>query len=68
LVNLILNKEAVTELIQDDFNSKNLKTALYNILKTDKREQIFESYFELEQKLGGVGASNNTAKLIVGQL
>ncbi|NQW36537.1 MAG: lipid-A-disaccharide synthase [Flavobacteriales bacterium] len=65
LVNLILNKEAVTELIQNDFNSKNLKKELNRILKTDKREQIFESYFELEEKLGGAGASDKTAQLIL---
>ena len=65
LVNLILNKEAVTELIQNDFNSKNLKKELNNILKIDKREKIFESYFELEEKLGGAGASDKTAQLIL---
>lgn len=64
LVNLILNKEAVTELIQADFNTKNLKQELYNILKTKKRTQIFESYYELEEKLGGEGASSKTAQLI----
>lgn len=64
LVNLILNKEAVTELIQADFNTENLKQELYKILKTEKRTQIFESYFELEQKLGGAGASEKTAELI----
>ncbi|MCF6213914.1 MAG: lipid-A-disaccharide synthase [Flavobacteriaceae bacterium] len=65
LVNLILNKEAVTELIQETFNSKNLKKELHRILKTEKRAQIFETYFELEDKLGGVGASDKTAQLIL---
>mgnify|MGYP002335759733 CR=1 FL=1 len=68
LVNLILNKEAVTELIQRNFNHKNLKTELNAILNTSKRDQIFESYYELEQKLGGTGASDKTAQLILDSL
>ncbi|MFK5891453.1 MAG: lipid-A-disaccharide synthase [Flavobacteriaceae bacterium] len=68
LVNLILDKEAVTELIQNDFNKKSLKTELKSILEADKREQIYTDYYDLEQKLGGTGASDNTAKLIIGQL
>jgi len=66
LVNLILNKEAVTELIQSDFNTKNLKLELYKILNTEKRTQIFEAYYELEEQLGGAGASAKTARLILG--
>jgi len=68
LVNLILNKEAVTELIQDDFNKNRLKTELRAILKPEKRKQIYADYYELEQKLGGSGASEKTAQLIIGQL
>jgi len=68
LVNLILDKEAVTELIQSDFNKKRLKNELNLILESGKREQIYSDYYELEQKLGGAGASDNTAKLIVSQL
>jgi lipid-A-disaccharide synthase len=65
LVNLILDKEAVTELIQNDFNKKRLAQELKNILDPAKREQIYNDYYELEQKLGGTGASENTAKLII---
>ncbi len=68
LVNLILDKEAVTELIQDDFNKKRLTQELKNILDSKKREQIYNDYYELEQKLGGSGASDKTAKLIVSQI
>ncbi len=64
LVNLIMDKEVVTELIQKDFNSKRLKEELNKILKSDHRQTIFESYFELERKLGGAGASQKTARLI----
>ena len=65
LVNLILDKEAVTELIQSDFNAKRLKIELSKILDAKNRERIFSDYFELEQKLGGKGASSNTAELIL---
>jgi lipid-A-disaccharide synthase len=64
LVNLIMDREVVTELIQGDLNKKRLKAELTAILDTKKREQLFLDYYELEQKLGGKGASKNTAKLI----
>ena len=64
LVNLIMDREVVTELIQKDFNSKRLKQELNAILEGEKREQQFLDYYELEQKLGGKGASEATAKLI----
>ena len=64
LVNLIMDKEVVTELIQNDFNPKRLKKELNNILNKSKREDIFMNYFELEKKLGGKGASEKTASLI----
>lgn len=65
LVNLIMDKEVVKELIQDEFNIKNLKFELKNILEPSCRTQMFNDYFELEQKLGGTGASDVTASLIV---
>ncbi len=65
LVNLIMDKEVVTELIQDNFNEKNLKKELKKILKGKTRKQQFNDYFELEQKLGGSGASKKVAKIIV---
>ena len=65
LVNLILDREAVTELIQDEFNEKRLEEELCKILDYKIREKIFDDYYELEQKLGGKGASVATAKLII---
>ncbi|WP_027127109.1 lipid-A-disaccharide synthase [Gelidibacter mesophilus] len=64
LVNLIMDQPVVTELIQDDFNSRRLRTELQKILQPEKREELFMQYFELEKKLGGKGASEKTAKLI----
>lgn len=64
LVNLIMDKEVVKELIQGEFNQKNLKRELAKILETTERQRFFENYFELEEKLGGKGASEKTASLI----
>ncbi|WP_339611970.1 lipid-A-disaccharide synthase [uncultured Planktosalinus sp.] len=68
LVNLILDREAVTELIQNEFNTKRLSQELSRILNHKHREQLFSEYYELEQKLGGKGASAKTAELIIAQL
>lgn len=65
LVNLIMDKEVVTELIQHDFNKVNLVVELNKILNSEYREQMFLNYYELEQVLGGKGASYKTAKLII---
>lgn len=64
LVNLIMDKEVVKELIQNEFNSKNLKRELDIILDPYERTKFFINYYELEKKLGGKGASEKTAKLI----
>ncbi|WP_411028878.1 lipid-A-disaccharide synthase [Spongiimicrobium sp. 3-5] len=64
LVNLIMKKEVVKELIQNDLNTKNLTVELTKILDGGHREKLFEAYYELEQKLGGKGASTKAATLI----
>lgn len=68
LVNLIMDQEVVTELIQDDFNTKNLKKELDKLLAPAHREQLLQKYDLLENKLGGIGASKKTAHLIVADL
>ncbi len=64
LVNLIMDKEVVKELIQNEFNTKNLSNELKIILDTKKRSEIFINYYDLEKRLGGKGASEKTAKFI----
>lgn len=68
LVNLIMDREVVKELIQGEFNTGALKQELNKILDKTHRKVLFEDYFELEQALGEVGASQNTAKLIYKEL
>ena len=65
LVNLIMDAEVVKELIQHDFTEKTLSQELKNILEEKHRTKIFEDYYQLEQLLGGKGASEKTAKSIV---
>lgn len=65
LVNLIMDKEVVTELIQNDFNPENLKKELDKILDDYHRAVLFLDYYDLEHALGGKGASEKTARLIV---
>ena len=54
----------VTELIQTEFNPKRLKEELDKILDDYHRATLFLEYYDLEQKLGGKGASKKTAELI----
>jgi lipid-A-disaccharide synthase len=65
LVNLIMDDEVVTELIQDKCNTANLKIELNKLLNEKHREKLLQKYDELEQKLGGFGASDKTASLIL---
>ena len=68
LVNLIMNKESVKELIQSELNTSNLINELTKITTGDAREIMLNDYEELYQKLGGQGASKRAAKLIVDYL
>ncbi|MBO0321455.1 lipid-A-disaccharide synthase [Muricauda sp. CAU 1633] len=65
LVNLIMKKEVVKELIQSELTSKKLKKELSKIVEGKERERILEDYKILKEKLGGKGASQLAAQLIV---
>ncbi|GEP51622.1 lipid-A-disaccharide synthase [Flavobacterium noncentrifugens] len=68
LVNLIMDKEVVTELIQEDCSKKNITNELKKLLDPAYRKKLLADYDELEQKLGGTGASEKTAGLIIRSL
>ncbi|MGY8919941.1 MAG: lipid-A-disaccharide synthase [Flavobacteriales bacterium] len=64
LVNIILDKEVVTELIQGDCNKTNLAIELQKILNKKNMSSMFNNYDLLHKMLGGKGASKKTAALI----
>ena len=65
LVNLIMGREVVKELIQNELTTKNLKSELAKIVDGPVRKRILEDYQTLRKKLGGKGASQLAAQLIV---
>ena len=65
LVNLIMDQEVVTELIQDQCNRKSITTELNKLLQADYRIALIKKYDLLEKKLGGIGASRKTANMII---
>ncbi len=69
LVNLIMDKEAVKELIQNDFNTENLRVELQKLLNNfEYRNAMITNFQELKKTLGNEGASKKAAHLIVSNL
>jgi lipid-A-disaccharide synthase len=66
LVNLILGREAVKELIQDDLNPENLARQLRTLLASEQTSARIQS--ELFAVLGGAGASERAARIVVRRL
>jgi lipid-A-disaccharide synthase len=64
LVNIILDKHIVKELIQNNCNKDNLVIELQKILNKSDRSLMLKEYELLHRKLGGKGASKKTAELI----
>ncbi len=65
LVNLIMGREVVTELIQGELTPDNLTRELDKILEDPGRAEQLAACEELREILGGPGASDKAAKLIV---
>jgi len=69
LVNLIMDREIVRELIQHDMNYEQTKVELSSIVKGGhKREQMLNDYADMQNIVGGAGASTRAAKLMVNYL
>lgn len=64
LVNLIVDKPLVKELIQEDLNTQQLLASLREILEPEHSAEIRNGYKDLIQKLGQKGASSRAAKLM----
>ena len=65
LVNLIVNKKIVTELIQEDCNPLKINEELNLIVNGEGRKKMLSDYNRLMDLMGTPGASEKTAKLIV---
>lgn len=65
LVNLIMDRKVVTELIQEDCNANNIATHLSTIVEGAERNKMLADYDELNAIMGTAGASERTAKLMV---
>jgi len=63
LVNILMDKLVVKELIQSDLNQNKLKPELELVL--DKNENILSAYKKLKEVLNKKGASKNAAKFIL---
>lgn len=64
LVNLVADREVVTELIQQDFNPESLAAALLSIWPgTEKHRLLLEGLREVGDLLGSPGASDKAARL-----
>jgi lipid-A-disaccharide synthase len=65
LVNLILDRPLVKELIQNELNTDNLKRELNYILNHKNAAEITDGYAELRSQLGSSGASQKAAREIM---
>lgn len=69
LVNLIADKPAVTELIQNDLTPERLADELRQILPGgSRRAAMLTDYAELRDRVGGPGASDRAGELMVSYL
>jgi lipid-A-disaccharide synthase len=69
LVNLIMDKEIVKELIQEEMTAAKISAELSRLLHdTDYKKHMLEEYAELKTKLGGLGASKRVAEAMYNNL
>lgn len=66
LVNLIMNKGVVTELIQEACNEQNISENMKGLLSGPQRDQILSDYNDLAIIMGEPGASARAADLLIG--
>ena len=69
LVNLILDREVVKELVADTFTVDNIAAELGRLLPgTPERKRMLDEYVELNLRLGQEKAPDNAARIMVEQL
>jgi lipid-A-disaccharide synthase len=67
LVNLIVDRPLIAELIQDECSPPGIAAALQDVLVPERREEIRRGYAELRSKLGERGAAGRAAQVITGR-
>ncbi len=69
LVNLIMDREIVKELIQQDCTPEKISQELGSLLHDETyRKTMLDNYGFLDEKMGEAGASAKTAELMIGYL
>lgn len=68
LVNLVMNKEVVKELIQQELTPYRLQDEVRRLIEPLKRNHILQDFSELENRLGLGGAAEKTAKIIISKI
>lgn len=66
LVNLIMDRLVVKELIQNDMTADNIRDEIQSLLNNSKRQKkLLDDYEELKFVLGNAGASDRAARTII---
>ena len=66
LVNLIMDREVVCELIQDEMQPERLFEEMKKVIEEgESRTTMLQQFQKLKELLGGAGASENAASLII---
>lgn len=68
LVNLILNRGLLTELLQSEFTEERTRWELESVLAGPQRDMILNGYVELREMLGTTSASEEAAQRIYSAL
>ena len=64
LVNLIANREVVTELVAETFSVANIRQELDKILKGPDRDRMLQGYADVKRLLGDKKAPENAARMM----
>ena len=69
LGNLIVDRLAFKEFIQDDCNADALVTEIRDLIENqDRRQKMLDDYADIRAALGGAGASSAVAKAMIAEL
>ncbi len=64
-VNLVLMREVVPELLQENMNATGIATAVHALIQPDRRQQLLADYALVREALGDAGVSDRAAQAIL---